>query len=172
MAIWRGILRLYRAIKELSDLVPSPYREIWIAAALGFIGALVASAISFLDAQPPHVVFLAGVWSLAAVAFFVWVGLWLYWRVVLIKLIRDAEHFIASGMTTRDAWRTETDPTILPGRLRDIEDWRTAMHKRMLIDPRVRQFREELTDAHPGRDRITVPIEGLQRALAHLLTYL
>jgi hypothetical protein len=172
VAIWRRIVGLYRAVKDLSDLIPSPYREAWIAAALGLVGGVTAWALAFLDSQPPHVVFLAGLWSLAAVAFFAWVTLWLYWRILLINLIRDAERFIASGMIIRQAMREEDDPTILPGRLRALEDWRTAMHKRMLIDPRVRQFRKELTDADPNRDRITVPIVGLQRALAHLLTYL
>src|SRR5262245_35533215 len=158
IVIWRRLLKVYRAIKEISDLIPPPYRNLWIAAALGLLGWLIATSLTFLESQPPHIVFLVGVWSLAAVAFFTWVTLWLYWRIMLLRLIRDAERFIASGMAIRDAARTETDPTIRPGRLRAVEDWRSAMHSRMLTDPRVRQFRGELTDADPTRDRITVPL--------------
>jgi hypothetical protein len=170
--IWRRLFKAYRGIKEVSDLIPSPYREIWIAAAVGLVGWLIATSLAFMESQPPHVAFLVGVWCLAGVAFFTWVALWLYWRVMLLRLIRDAERFVASGTVIRHAARTETDPTILPGRLRDLEEWRTAMHSRMLTDPRVRQFREELMDADPTRDRITVPLVGLRRALTHLLTYL
>jgi hypothetical protein len=64
------------------------------------------------------------------------------------------------------------DSRVLPGRLHKLEDWRTAMHRRILSDPRVLPFREGLTDAHPARDRIGVPLQTLAALHQHLLTYL
>lgn len=170
--MWRRILAVLRALKDLSDLVPSPYREVWIAAVVGALYAPVAAGLALLGAQPAHVVFLAAVWALAAVAFFTWVTLWLYWRLVLLRLISDAEHFLATGPPIRDAAHAETNLANLGSHQRAIDDWRRDMHARLLFDPRLRPFRADLTDSDPAHDLISVPMRALERAHRHLLTYL
>jgi hypothetical protein len=88
-------------------------------------------------------------------------------------LIRDAEHFIETGRPIRDAAQAARgNLPVLVGRLREVEDWRTAMHARMLIDPRVRQFEALLREKDLAHDRIAIPLQGLERALANLRTYL
>ena len=166
------MLGVLRALQTLSALVPSPYREVWLVAPLGLLGGAVAGSLAFLDGQPPHVAFLAAVWALAAVAFFAWVTLWLYWRCVLLRLLRDAEHYLEIGWPIHAALHAERDPTVLPGRIRAVDEWRRDMHAALLFDPRLRAFRDGLTDSDPARDQIAVPLQTLERAHRHLLTYL
>src|SRR5512132_4462487 len=169
---WRRVLAWGRRIKDAADLVPSPVREVVGGALVGAVGLFWAVVLALAESQPAHVVFLAAVWTFAAVAFVTWVALGLYWRVQLLLLLRAAEHFLATGTVIHAALHAETDLRVLPGHLRALEDWRTAMHTRMLRDPRVRPFREALQDADPARDRIWVPLQALAAVHTHLLTYL
>ncbi len=161
-----------RALKDLSDLVPSPYRETALAVVVGVLAVPWAAVLAVYESQPAHVAFLAAVWALAAVAFFTWVALWLYWRLVLLRLLRDAEHFLATGWPIHAALHAERDPAVLPGRIRAVDEWRQAMHAALLFDPRLRAFRDGLTDSDPARDQIAVPLQTLEEAHRHLLTYL
>jgi hypothetical protein len=172
---WRRVLSLLgvlRAFQTLLALVPSPYREVWLAAALGLLGGLVAAHLAWLERAPAHVALLAGVWALAAVAFFTWVTLWLYWRCVLLRLIRDVEHFLGTGAPLRDALHAERNPAILAGHVRRVDEWRRDMHARVLSDPRVRPFREGLTDSDPERDLISLPLTALEQVHRHLVSHI
>lgn len=168
----RRLLTWLRNLKDAVDLVPSPVREVVVAAVVGAVGLLWAVVLALAESQPAHVVFLAAVWAFAGVAFATWLALWLYWRVQLLRLLGAVEHFLATGRDIHRVLHAERDPRTLPGHLRDLEDWRTAMHRRVLRDPRVLPFREGLTDTDPARDRIWVPLETLVAVRAHLLTYL
>jgi hypothetical protein len=111
--------------------------------------------------------------SLAGVTVFMQGVASLHSRFSLLRLIRDAEHFIETGRPIRDAAQAARgNLPVLVGRLREVEDWRTAMHARMLIDPRVRQFEALLREKDLAHDRIAIPLQGLERALANLRTYL
>jgi hypothetical protein len=157
---WRrllSVLGVLRALQTLSTLVPSPYREVWIAAAVGLLGGLIAILLPWLERAPAHVAFLAGVWALAAVAFLTWVTLWLYWRCVLLRLIREVEHFLELGVPIRDALHAERNPAISAGRVRQVDEWRRDMHTAILLDPRVWPFRAGLTDSDPTHDLIRKP---------------
>jgi hypothetical protein len=168
MGVLEWLWRAFRLVREAYDLLPQRVKDWWWWIA-GWVGVEAWALWASIPVLPPHAVVLVSIFSLAGVTIFMQGVVAVYSRLYLLALIRDGERLLESGRTIRDAVHAARgNLPILTGRLRDLEDWRTAMHARMLTDPRVRQFEALLRNKDPQRDRITVPLIGLEQALAHL----